>query len=166
MNAAQIHLALNHLPLFATMFGLLFLLVALAGKSKPLQQAGLWLCLAAAVGAVPTYLAGEPAEEIIENQPGVDGALIEEHEEAALITLIGIEILGVASLAALYLSRQAAMPPRWLVIGCLLLSLLAAAMLARTAHLGGQIHHPELRPGFQAAISPIPPSVHTPFPSN
>jgi len=150
MNGAQIHLALNHLPLFGTLFGFLILLFALLKNSTPLKQAGLWLCLAAAVGAVPTYLAGEPAEDVILNLPGIEEERIEEHEEMALIALIGIEILGAASLAGLYLSRKTGAAPPTVIIGCLILSLAALAILGWTAHLGGQIHHPELRPGFQA----------------
>jgi uncharacterized membrane protein len=167
MNAAQLHLALNHLPLFATIFGLLILLAALARNSRPLQQAGLWLCLAAAVGAVPTYLAGEPAEEVIAGQPGFEEAFVEEHEEMALIALIGVEILGAASLAGLYLSRHEKTPPRWVLVGCVLLSLGSLAILGWTAHLGGQIRHPELRPGFHAAPGvSAQPSIDPPSASN
>jgi uncharacterized membrane protein len=152
MNAAQIHLALNHLPIFGTLFGFLILLFALLKNSSQLKQAGLWLCLAASVGAIPTYLSGEPAEEVILSQPGIEEERIEEHEEMALIALIAIEVLGAASLAGLYLSAKAGAPPSTLVIACLILSLLALAIVGWTAHLGGQIHHPELRPGFQALL--------------
>jgi uncharacterized membrane protein len=152
MNGAQIHLAFNHLPIFGVLFGSLFLVVAVVRNSVQLKQAGLWLCLAAAVGAVPAYLAGEPAEDVVLNVAGIEEERIEAHEEMALIALIGTGILGAASLAGLYLSRKSGAPPDMLVIGCLVLSLVALVILGWTAHLGGQIHHPEIRPGFQAML--------------
>ena len=150
MNGAQIHLALNHLPIFGTLFGFLFLLFALLKNNRELKKAGLWLCLAAALGAIPTFLTGEPAEEVVENLAGIEVSRIEEHEQTALVALIAIEILGAASLAGLYFSRKTAEPPERLVQACLILGLAALAIVGWTAHLGGQIHHPETRPGFQA----------------
>jgi uncharacterized membrane protein len=152
MNEAEVHLALNHLPLFGTLFGFLLLLLAVLRKSRDLKQAGLWLCLLAALGAIPVYLSGEPAEELVESVPGVNPDLIEEHEESALWALVGIEILGAASLAGLYLSRKTGGPPERLIHLCLVLALIAVAIVGRTAYLGGQIHHPEVRPGFQAML--------------
>lgn len=152
MNGAQIHLALNHLPIFGTLFGFLYLLIALLKKNRELKRAGLWLFLAAALGAIPTYLTGEPAEEVVENLAGVEPERIEEHEELALVALTAIEILGAASLAGLYLSRKTGEPPERIVQACLILSLAALVIVGWTAHLGGQIHHPETRPGFQAAF--------------
>jgi uncharacterized membrane protein len=153
MNEAEMHLALNHLPLFGTLFGFLLLLVAVVRKSRDLKQAGLWLCLLAALGAIPVYLSGEPTEDLVENVPGVAPDLIEEHEESALWALVGIEVLGAASLAGLYLSRKTGEPPERLVQLCLVLALIAAAIVGRTAYLGGQIHHPEVRTGFQAMLT-------------
>jgi uncharacterized membrane protein len=161
MNEAEVHLALNHLPLFSTLFGFLLLLVALIRKSHDLKQAGLWLCLLAALGAIPTYLTGEPAEELVEAVPGVAPDLIEEHEESALWALVGIEALGAASLAGLYLSRKTGEPPERLVQLCLVLALIAVAIVGRTAYLGGQIHHPEVRPGVQV-MHTEPSSPHAP----
>jgi len=155
MNGAQVHLALNHLPIFATFFGFLFLLIALMRKNRELKRAGLWLCLAAALGAVPTYLSGEPAEEVVQGLAGVEVAAIEEHEEMALVALVATEILGAASLAGLYLSRKTGEPPERLVQACLILSLVALAMVGWTARLGGEIHHPETRPGYTSGERPV-----------
>ncbi len=150
MNGAEVHLALNHIPVFGSAFGALFLLVSVLRKNRGLQQAGLWLCLVAAVAAVPTYLTGEPAEDAVERLAGVDETRIEEHEEAALWALIGIETMGVAAAAALYLEQKSGQPPVRLIQACLILALVALAIVGRTAQLGGQIHHPEVRSGFQA----------------
>jgi len=155
MNGAQVHLALNHLPIFGTLFGFLFLLIALLKKSPQLKQAGLWLCLAAAVGAIPTYLSGEPAEVVIQTLAGIEVERIEGHEEMALLALAAIEILGAAALAGLYLSRKTGELPERLVQACLILSLAALAMVGWTARLGGEIHHPETRPEYNSGERPV-----------
>jgi uncharacterized membrane protein len=154
-NGAQVHLALHHLPIFATSFGFLFRLIALLKKNRELKRAGLWLCVAAALGAVPTYLSGEPAEEVVESMAGIEEAAIEEHEEMALLALAAIEILGAGALAGLYLSRKTGEPPERLIQACLILSLAALAMVGWTARLGGEIHHPETRPGYTSSERPI-----------
>ena len=153
MNGAQAHLALNHLPLFGTFFGFLFLLIALLKNSRELEQAGLWLCLATALGAIPAFLTGGSAERVVQNLPGIEQDRIEEHEEAALWALVGIEILGAASLAGLYLSGKTGEPPQRLVQACAILALVTLAIVGRTAQLGGHIHHPETRSGFQAILN-------------
>ncbi|HWP84126.1 MAG TPA: hypothetical protein VNN17_02975, partial [Terriglobia bacterium] len=96
------------------------------------------------------YLSGEPAEEVVENVPGVNAALIEEHEESAVAALAALEVLGALSLLSLFFSRKSASSaPALLVHGSLLLALVAFGLVAWTAHLGGQVHHPEIRAGAQ-----------------
>ena len=151
MNGAEIHLALNHVPLFGCAFGALFLLISVLRKHRDLQQAALWLCLIAALVAIPTYLTGERAEDRVEGLAGIEESRIEEHEEAALWALIGIETMGVGAAAALYLGQKTGQPPVRVIQVCLILALLALALVGRTAQLGGQIHHPEVRSGFQAS---------------
>ncbi|MBI2818997.1 MAG: hypothetical protein HYX73_03375 [Acidobacteria bacterium] len=150
MNAAHLHLLLNHLPVFGSAFGLLFLLYAILRKSEELKRAALGLCVITALGTIPAYLTGEPAEEVVEGIPGVDESFIEAHEEHAMISLIGIEALGVVSLAGLFLARKSGTTPPILVSFAVLLAAGSLALVAWTSHLGGLTHHPERRSGFQA----------------
>jgi hypothetical protein len=48
-----------------------------------------------ALATIPTYLTGEPAEDAIEGVAGAIEPWIEPHEEAALVSLILGEALGV-----------------------------------------------------------------------
>ena len=152
MNGAQIHLALNHIPLFGTLFGLLILAVASFRHNDLLRTTGFVVLLASALLTIPAYLTGEKAEDVIENLPGVTHDLIEEHEDAALFAFIGVELLGTVALAGLFFSRRNAGLARGCAMGCLLLSIAVMVVLGRTAHLGGQISHQEIRGDFQPPV--------------
>jgi uncharacterized membrane protein len=82
MNSAQIHLAINHLPIIIPMVGVGLLGVGLFGRAVVIEKVGLWLLVIGALTAVPTYLSGEPAERIIKNYPGILRAAIQAHEGA------------------------------------------------------------------------------------
>jgi hypothetical protein len=101
--------------------------------------------------AIPVYLTGEPAEEIVENLPGVDEAFIEQHEEAALVAFVDILIVGVAALVSLILFGRSRPVPNWLSVIVLVLSVTTFVLMVRTANLGGLIRHPEIRSDFHSA---------------
>ena len=101
-----------------------------------------------ALTAIPVYLSGEPAEDIVEGLPGVEHSFIEDHEDAALWALILMELAGVLALAGLFNSRKLAHPHNGLLIALIVVALVAFGAVARTAKLGGMVHHPEARGAF------------------
>lgn len=98
-----------------------------------------------AVAALPVYFIGEPAEEIVEHLPGVEEAIIEGHEESALVAFIAVGILGVAALGVLWRYCHTDTIPRTLVTAGLILSTIVFGLMAWTADLGGKIRHSEIR---------------------
>lgn len=150
MNAAYIHLSLNHVPVLGTIFGLLLLAVGVVRRNQTLLRAGWVTLVVVALAAVPVYLTGEGAEEIVHHEPGVNDAAIEAHEEIALVAFIGMEVLGLLALVALVLSRRPS-APRWLGPASLVLALVVAGLMGVTAERGGHIHHPEIEGGASPA---------------
>ena len=148
MNQAQIHLALNHAPLFLALIGGIILLVGMIRKNQSVITISLFLLVGAAIAVLPVYFTGEGTEELVEHLPGVQEGMIEEHEEAAGLTLILI-ITGVAALASLIFSKKKSLarPLLWL---SLILSLASCGSMIRTAHLGGLIRHSEIGSGVQS----------------
>lgn len=143
MNWAHIHLILNHIPVLGTMFGLALLVWGLLRRNDMLQRAALATFVVVALAAIVVYLTGEPAEGVVERLVGTAEPTIEAHERAAVVSLIGVELLGVIALTGLLLARRS-----WhatLIFGALVVSLVTAGLLARTANLGGQIRHAEVR---------------------
>ena len=154
MNGAQLHLVLNHVPVFAVLFGALLLAWALLRRNREILRVALALMVGAAVAAAPAYLSGEPAEEKIEHAAGVSDTDIERHEDSAKLSLILVGIAGAAALAVLVIQRRRP-EPGWLAGAVLACAVVATLHLAWTAHLGGGIRHPEL--GISAtAATPEP----------
>ena len=71
MNPAHWHLTLNHIPVLGMAFGLPLVSLALLRKSEELKRISLGFLIVIALLAIPVYLTGEPAEELVENLPGV-----------------------------------------------------------------------------------------------
>ncbi|MEQ1910068.1 MAG: hypothetical protein ABMA15_14675 [Vicinamibacterales bacterium] len=147
MNPAHLHLLLNHVPVLAVPFGLAVLAWATFRPRPELARLALVVFVFSALATIPTYLSGEPAEETIEGVAGVIEPWVEPHEEAALVSLILGEALGVLGLAGLWSARRAASLPRPMMMASLVLALATAGSLAYTANLGGLIRHTEIRGG-------------------
>jgi uncharacterized membrane protein len=149
MNWAHLHLLLNHVPVLGTIFGLALLGYGIANRSDALQKAAFGVFVAAALLALPVYFTGEPAEQVVEHAAGVSTGAIDAHEDSAMISVIAIALLGAVALGGLWVARRGR-PLSAKVTGAVVVVALATAVLmARTANLGGQIHHPEIRAGAQ-----------------
>ena len=62
---------LNHVPVIGTAFGLAMVGWALLRRSEELKKISLGVFVIVALLGIPAYLTGEPAEELVENLPGV-----------------------------------------------------------------------------------------------
>ena len=162
MSWAHIHLALNHVPVIGLLIVLLLLAVAMLRHSTELTRVSYGLLVLLAATSVVVYLTGEPAEELIENLPGFSEALVEEHEEVALIATIGMVVLGLVALVGLIRFRPPRIAPAWYGRGVLFLALLTGGVMLWTANLGGQIRHSEIQAGQGAALDSDGPSPEGP----
>lgn len=144
MNAAQIHLALNHAPLFLSILGGGILILGMIKKNESFKNLSLYFLVAAAIFTAPVFLTGEGTEELVERLPGVNKTAIEKHEDMAKISLIIIIITGTVALAGLFLRKNATIAKQVFAVA-LLLSLASFGTMAQTAHLGGQIRHSEIQ---------------------
>ena len=156
MNAAHIHLMVNHLPLIGLLLGLILVFVSLFVASDVLKKVSLLVVFCTALTAVPAYLTGEDAEDVVENNPQVQEALIEDHEESAELSLVLMLLTGATSGIAWFLGRGS---PRRLQLGSyasLVVGALAFVSVSLTANSGGKISHPEIRSDFtQPGNKPI-----------
>lgn len=146
MNATHLHLMLNHVPVLGIVFGLGLLAFALWRKNDAIQQVALGVFVIAAIAVVPVYLTGEPAEDAVKTLPGVSDPVIEQHEEAAVIGLVGTLALGIVAQAGLVVFRRGRTIPRGFGFCMLLASMVVGGLMVRTASLGGQVRHTEIRP--------------------
>jgi uncharacterized membrane protein len=150
MSWGHLHLLLNHVPVIGTLLGLLLLLLAFVRKSEELKKVTLGLFVLIALVTIPVYLTGEPAEEMVEDISGVSKAMIDRHEDAALFSLIAVEVAGIIALAGLLLFRTKKGLGNLLAIVTLACSVVTAGLLAWTSNLGGQVRHTEISSGVGA----------------
>lgn len=145
MDAVHIHLLLNHIPVIGSLFAVVLFVFSIIRKNYELKRLSLVLFVLAALVAVPVYLTGEPAEEAVENLAGVSHSILEQHEDTAQIAMILLAVTGALSLLGLFLMKGGKELARWLVLALLASSAAAGVLMARTANLGGQIRHTEIR---------------------
>jgi len=149
MNAAQIHLALNHAPLFLSILGGGILILGMIKKNESFKNLSLYFLVVAAIFTAPVFLTGEGTEELVEHLPAVNKTAIERHEDMAKISLIVIIITGAIALTGLILRKKSGFA-KIAFIAALVLSLASFGTMAQTAHLGGLIRHSELQNGVAA----------------
>jgi uncharacterized membrane protein len=152
MNSAQIHLALNHAPLFLSAIGGAILVFGMIRKNQSFKTLSLYMLVAASVLTIPVFFTGEGTEELVEQLPGVNETAIGLHEDWAKISLIIIAISGIFALSGLFLKKNASLA-KIIFGGALILSLASFGSMAQTAHLGGLIRHTELQNGASAIES-------------
>ena len=144
MNAAHLHLMVNHFPLFASLFGGLIAAVGVYRERTTLIRTGLVLTVVAALGAFVAVETGEGAEEVVEEVTGVSRATIHDHEEAAEAAMWALAAAALLSLAALVVPGRRDRAKYFTTLAALGATFVAFALVARAANLGGMIRHPEI----------------------
>ncbi len=150
MSAVHFHIVFTHAVVVTTILGVLILAWALLRKNHDIRTLGLIMILAGGLLAIPVFLTGESAEEVVE-ELGVPHEVIHEHEESAELTFIGLEVLAAAALLALLISARRKSTGQGAAIGVLILGIIVSVLVARTSNLGGQVRHSEIRSGTVAA---------------
>jgi uncharacterized membrane protein YphA (DoxX/SURF4 family) len=145
MDAAHLHLLLNHLPISGLLFAVPILLLAAWKKDTTLRYLGLGAVLLTGAASLATFFTGEPAEEVMERLPGISEELIKAHEEAAETAIWFVVAAALLASLALALGKRSKLVSRWGLSAVTLFALISIALLARANNRGGQISHPEIR---------------------
>jgi hypothetical protein len=150
MNLAHAHLLLNHLPILGTLIALALFLVALVGDRDDLTQASLGLFALMALFAIPTYISGAGARDMIQDSPDISMARLDTHQGAALLAFIFMELTGLASVVGLWRysrtdkNRLASSSQRLTLMLVLVLAIVTSGLMAVAGNTGGNIRHPEI----------------------
>lgn len=151
MNQAHLHLLFNHLPILGTLFGLLILAGGFFLKNNTVKRTALGIFVLSAIFAIPAYLTGERAEEIVESLPGVTENLIEAHDEMANIFLWMVGALGIISLVAFYTDYKSKKIAPMLYTLTFVAAIGTMIFAQQVGASGGKIRHTEIRSGATAA---------------
>ena len=153
VNPAHLHLLLNHVPTVGAVAALGLLLLALVRRHEALTHAGLEVLFVIAVVTLPVYMSGVAAQRGLRDRPELSTNAIRVHQDAALAGFAVTEFAGFVAWIALWESRRRGRAARGLVPAATLLSILALALMARAATLGGEIRHPEIRTDLSAGAA-------------
>jgi len=159
MNAAHLHLVINHLPIIGACLSLpLVALILWRRSDRGLILAAALTLVLTGVGALAALQTGEPAEEMVEHLPGTAESLIEPHEERAEVAagLAVATALGALVVLGVAWRREGPLPVS-LLATLLVASVATSGAMAWTGKAGGMIRHPEIRGergGVAAAITP------------
>ena len=134
-----IHPMIVHFPIVCGVLALVFCLLWLVRDRAGLLTTTVFLQTLGLLGAIAAYLSGQEMQEQSEGVPIVD-ELVHVHEDAAVFA-IWVMVAALAGMClALLLSRRDTAHPgtrlwlRWVVSA---LTMLGAAAVAWTAHVGG-----------------------------
>lgn len=144
MNQTHIHLLITHLPIIGAALGAFVLIHGIWRKSNSTLIAAYNIFIVSAIGAGIAYATGEAAEETVEHLQGISKAVIEEHAESALISLIALIIIGAIALVGLFVTLKGSSLVRPVALVTLTAALAGFGLIARTGYLGGQIRHTEI----------------------
>lgn len=147
MNAAHLHLLVNHLPIVGFALGLVLLIATMIRRGdRGMFAASVIVVVIAGGGALAAQFTGEPAEEVVEHLQDVHKASIESHEDLGLIATIlaGITSVYSVGLAVVTLRRNERVPtlPLSFLVVATLVTFTAMAWVGTT---GGKIRHSEIR---------------------
>src|SRR5690606_26021317 len=137
MNAAHLHLLTNHIPIVGISIGLLILAAGFIFKNTVVKRTALAVFIFAALLAVPAFLTGEDAEELIEDMAGISHQLIEEHEDMAAVFIWLIEVTGILAAATLILSFSLKKSIDFLYVIVFCLAAVSAVYAFETGNSGG-----------------------------
>lgn len=145
MDWIKVHLALNHVSVIGLPFLVLLLGWGTFRRSEVISRLAVgWIAIFAVVSIALKFTGDFAAEQAGPKLDPVRG-YVQAHEQSADQATTGIFLVGVVAAVILFLFRGARPMPRWSLVLLLVLSVLTCLLLARTAHFGGEIGHPELR---------------------
>lgn len=152
MNPANLHLIFNHFPIIVPIIGFLVMVAAFIFRSEILKRTALALFILGALFTFPAFGTGEDAEEVIEDLPGIEESVIENHEEAAETFAYLSYGLGILSLIGLWANWKGNKFSNFLATLVLVFTVVVLFFAFQTGSTGGEIRHPEIWEGFTAPV--------------
>ncbi len=150
MYTAHYHLLLNHWPILGTIIALGLFVVAIFANRESLKQISLVLIVFLALMSIPAYMSGNAAQQALKDAPDVSMTMVENHQGAAFISLLFMELTGGLALLGLWrysIPRKeghGASLSGGVAAIVLLFLVTTVAMMSITGNTGGNIRHPEI----------------------
>jgi uncharacterized membrane protein len=145
MNEAHVHLLVNHFPIIGVIIGFLVLVTGFIFRNEPVKRIALGIFVFASLFAVPTFISGGAAEDIVERIPGISESHIEAHEEIAEVYIWIISTLGIVSLLTFLSDYSRTRYSKWLYLLAIVVAMGTMVVATQVGTTGGEIRHSEIR---------------------
>ncbi len=145
MNAAHLHLLVNHVSFFALLLAIISLGISMKRKAPDLRVLASALFVIAGVFVWVAFLTGEGAEDVIKALGGNSQEFIEQHEQAALWARRSGTLVALLAIAMEWAIRKKKKFVKVLQWALLVFGLHGCTVYLATSFLGGKVSHPELR---------------------
>jgi uncharacterized membrane protein len=152
MNDAHLHMVVNHFPIIGTIFGFGILVVGSILKNKTIRNVSYCLFVVAALFAAVSMATGDGAEEMVEDMPNIGRQIIHEHEEMAEKLALVLYLLGVVSIAGLFLNIKNNAKEKMISFIGLTIAAVAIFLAQQTGTTGGEIRHTEIRANATTSV--------------
>jgi uncharacterized membrane protein len=150
---AHVHIVLNHIPSLGSIAGLILLGAAIYTKNDQLKKFAFVVLVFVTLAVLPTYITGAEAQRAVSKSPSVSLAMIQVHQNAAMLTLVGMTFAGAFAWFGLWEFRRFTRAGSLTTMGTLVFGIVSAALILNTASLGGKVSHPEVRAQADAAVA-------------
>jgi len=140
MDATQVHLFLNYIPLAGMTLGFVLLLLGFWKKNNRFIRIGLAVLAGTALVVLPVFATGEIAGKGAGLLVGPVWTNIANHKSSALPSFAATAVTGVLALIGLIAMFRGSELAQWKVVALLFLSLASVSLTARTTYLGRHIH--------------------------
>jgi uncharacterized membrane protein len=138
-------MVVNHFPIIGTILGLGILITGIILKNNTVKNTAYVLFIVAAIFAAFSMGTGEGAEEMVEDMPSIGKEIIHEHEEMAEKLAIVLYVLGVISIAGLFLNYKKHTKASLISFIALIIAIVGVFCAQQTGTTGGEIRHTEIR---------------------
>lgn len=145
MNAAHLHLIVNHFPIIGIILGFGILISGILLKNNTIKNISYCIFIISAIFTAISMATGDEAEEMIENMPTIEKYLIHVHEEMAEKLAIVLYLLGIGSIIGLYAELKKKTFAKTVSFIVLLISIVGMFLGMQTGTTGGEIRHIEIR---------------------
>jgi len=145
MNDAHLHMVVNHFPIVGIILGFGILVAGIVLKNNTIKNIAYCLFVVGAIFAFASMATGEGAEEMVEEMPTVGKKIIHEHEEMAEKLALVLYLLGVVSIAGLYVNIKNRNQSKLISYVVVVIAAVGILFGKLTGTTGGEIRHTEIR---------------------
>jgi uncharacterized membrane protein len=149
-DLTYLHPMVVHFPIALLIVGLIADIIGVAAKKEFFTRAAFYLLVTGTIGVAAAYFSGESAGEGVIEAGSLKAAL-ENHEDAAQVTLLAMGVVALIRIGLVYTKRLTGIM-QWVSV---LLFAVGVLTMVRTAHYGGQLVYKHAA-GVQLQLGGIP----------